>query len=63
MTLIGLARTNVMRYVINLYFGFERVWCWFNADSEDSARQFANEWAEQYIVRPDVITVYACPKP
>ena len=53
---------NKQRYVINLYFGFEREWCWYFAYSKDEAEEYANDWSSCYIVQPDVISVYLSPE-
>ena len=50
-----------MRYSLNLYFGFEREWCWFRGTLEE-AEAAVKDWADSYVVRPDLFTVYACPE-
>ena len=50
-----------MRFVINLYFGFEREWTFFKG-TEQEANEAAEEWADCFVPRPDIITVYACPE-
>ena len=50
------------RFVINLYFGAERLWCWFWAERMQEADTEAEAWAECFCPGPDMITVYECPE-
>lgn len=45
------------RYSINLYFGFERLWCFVVAANVYEAQAKAQSWAACYAIAPDSITV------
>lgn len=46
------------RYTINLYFGFERLWTWFYAQTMEEAESYAWDWANDFLPVPDIVTVY-----